>query len=107
MGCIAGCAVEGARAGGGSYVDSVPRIPCAAITVEDAERLQRWQERGKQTVVRLKMSAKFLEDTRSHNVVAEISGREKPEEVVLVSGHLDSWDVGTGAQDDGAGCLPA
>jgi carboxypeptidase Q len=90
-----------------AYADYGPRIPCAAITIEDAERLQRWQERGKQTVVRLKMSAKFLEDTRSHNVVAEISGREKPEEVVLVSGHLDSWDVGQGAQDDGGGCLQA
>ncbi len=93
--------------GGMSYTDGVPRIPCAAITVEDAERLQRWQERGKQPVVRLKMSAKFLEDTRSHNVVAEISGREKPDEIVLVSGHLDSWDVGQGAQDDGGGCLQA
>jgi len=90
-----------------AYADFVPRIPCAAITIEDAERLQRWQERGKQTVVRLKMSAKFLGDTRSQNVVAEISGREKPEEVVLVSGHLDSWDVGQGAQDDGGGCLQA
>jgi len=93
--------------GGMSYADSATRIPCAAITVEDAERLQRWQERGQQTMVRLKMSAKFLEDVRSHNVVAEISGREKPDEIVLVSGHLDSWDVGQGAQDDGGGCLQA
>lgn len=93
--------------GGMSYADSATRIPCAAITVEDAERLQRWQERGKQTVVRLKMSAKFLEDVRTRNVIAEISGREKPDEIVLVSGHLDSWDVGQGAQDDGGGCLQA
>jgi carboxypeptidase Q len=90
-----------------TYSNGVPEIPHAAIAVEDAERLQRWQERGAGIVARLKMSAKFLEDARSRNVVAEIVGRERPEEIVLVSGHLDSWDVGQGAQDDGGGCLAA
>lgn len=89
------------------YEDGVPRIPCAAITVEDAERLQRWQERGKQVMMRLKMSARLLPDARSRNVVAEIVGREKPDEIVLVSGHMDSWDISPGAHDDGGGVVSA
>jgi carboxypeptidase Q len=90
-----------------SYQEGTPKIPHAAITVEDAERLQRFQDRGKTPVVRLKMSSHFLPDSPSRNVVAEIRGREKPEEVVIVSGHIDSWDVGQGAQDDGGGCVQA
>jgi carboxypeptidase Q len=93
--------------GGMAYEEGVPKIPHAAITPEDAERLQRWQDRGKTPVIQLKMSAKTLPDSPSRNVVAEITGREKPDEVVIVSGHLDSWDVGQGAQDDGGGCLQA
>ncbi len=89
------------------YSNGVPQIPHAAITLEDTERLQRWQDRGQAPVLRLKMSAKSLPDSRSRNVIAEIVGREKPDEIVLVSGHLDSWDVGQGAQDDGGGCLSA
>jgi len=89
------------------YTNTVPKIPAAAITLEDAERLQRAQDRGQAIVARLKMSAQFLPDARSRNVVAEIVGRERPEEIVLLSGHLDSWDVGQGAQDDGGGCLAA
>ncbi len=90
-----------------TYEDGVPRIPHAAITIEDAEQLQRWQERGKQVVVRLSMSARLLPDAHSRNVVAEIVGREKPDEIVLVSGHLDSWDVTPGALDDGGGVVSA
>ena len=90
-----------------TYEDGVPRIPHAAITIEDAEQMQRWQERGKQVVVRLKMSAKLLPDAHSRNVVAEIVGREKPDEVVLVSGHMDSWDITPGAIDDGVGVVSA
>jgi carboxypeptidase Q len=90
-----------------AYADGVAAIPSAAITVEDAEKLQRGQERGQAALLRLKMSARTLPDATSRNVVAEVRGREKPEEVVLISGHLDSWDVGQGAHDDGAGCLAA
>ncbi len=90
-----------------TYSNGIPRIPHAAITIEDTERLQRWLDRGEPPVLRLKMAAKTLPDARSRNVIAEIVGREKPDEVVLVSGHLDSWDVGQGAQDDGGGCLSA
>jgi carboxypeptidase Q len=87
------------------YADGQPKIPAAAITVEDAERLQRMQNRGTSVRVRLKMEAKFLPDAQSFNVVAEIRGSERPEEVVVIGGHFDSWDVGTGATDDGGGCV--
>jgi len=90
-----------------SYNPAVPRIPQAAITVEDAEMMQRMQERGQKIVVRLKMSATQLADAPSRNVVAEIAGREKPDEIVIVSGHIDSWDVGQGAMDDGGGAVSA
>ncbi len=89
------------------YTNSLPRIPHAAITVEDAEMLQRMQDRGEEIVLRLKMEAKTWPDARSRNVIAEIVGREKPEEIILVSGHIDSWDVGQGAMDDGGGCIAA
>jgi carboxypeptidase Q len=90
-----------------TYEAGLPRIPHAAITLEAADQMQRWQERGEPVVVRLKMSAKLLPDAHSRNVVAEIVGRERPEEIVLVSGHLDSWDISPGAIDDGGGVLSA
>jgi carboxypeptidase Q len=62
-------------------------------------------DRGSRIVVRLKMDAHFEADATSANVVGELRGREKPEEIVVVSGHLDSWDVGAGATDDGGGCI--
>ena len=85
--------------------DGQPQIPAAAIAAEDADRLQRLQDRGIRIRVRVEMEAKFLPDADSANVVAEIRGREKPDEVVVVGGHIDSWDVGTGASDDGGGCV--
>jgi carboxypeptidase Q len=87
------------------YAEDAPRIPAAAIAAEDAERLQRIQDRGVRVTVRLMMEAKFLPDVPSANVVGEIRGAEHPEEVVVVGGHFDSWDVGTGATDDGGGCV--
>lgn len=87
------------------YADGVPQIPAAAITSEDADRLQRMQDRGTSVKVRLKMEAKFLPDADSFNVIGEIRGREVPDEVVVVGGHIDSWDVGTGSTDDGGGCV--
>jgi carboxypeptidase Q len=89
------------------YTDGRPQIPAAAISAEDADRLQRMQDRGTAVRVRLRMEAKFLPDADSANVVAEITGRERPREVVVVSGHFDSWDVGTGASDDAGGCIVA
>ncbi len=90
-----------------SYDEKQPKIPVAAITIEGAEMLQRLQDRGVTARLRLKMDAKFLPDAESANVIAEIKGSEKPDEVVLVSGHFDSWDVGQGAHDDGGGCIVA
>jgi carboxypeptidase Q len=87
------------------YTDGAPQIPAAAITTEDADFLQRMQDRGTTVRLRLKMEAKFLPDADSFNVVGEIRGREKPDEVVVVGGHIDSWDVGTGSTDDGGGCV--
>ncbi|HZT78550.1 MAG TPA: M20/M25/M40 family metallo-hydrolase [Vicinamibacterales bacterium] len=89
------------------YTSDAPKIPAAAIATEDADRLQRMVDRGQHPVVRLKMEAHFDADVESANVVGEIRGREKPDEVVVVSGHLDSWDVGAGATDDGGGCVVA
>ena len=87
------------------YTAEAPKIPAAAIASEDADRLQRMVDRGDRVTVNLKMSAHFEPDVESANVVGEIRGREKPDEVVVVSGHLDSWDVGAGATDDGGGCV--
>ena len=87
------------------YADDQPKIPAAAVTIEGAELLQRMYDRGEHPRLRLKMGAHFLPDAESANVVAELKGREKPDEVVLVGGHIDSWDVGQGAHDDGGGCI--
>jgi carboxypeptidase Q len=88
-----------------AYVDSLPRIPAAAVTGEDAAMMHRLAARGERVRVHLVMGAATLPDVLSHNVMGEIRGRERPEEVVLVGGHLDSWDVGQGAMDDGGGCV--
>lgn len=93
--------------GGMSYDPDVKRIPHAAITIEDSMMLKRMQARGSSPVIRLTMAAKNLPDVPSRNVVAEIKGSDHPEEIVIVSGHIDSWDVGSGAMDDGGGCLAA
>lgn len=87
------------------YSNDAPRIPAAAIASEDADRLQRMVDRGARVVVHLTMDAHFGADAESANVVGEIRGRERPDEIVVVSGHLDSWDVGAGAVDDGGGCV--
>jgi carboxypeptidase Q len=93
--------------GGMSYDSTVKRIPHAAITVEDAMLLHRMQDRGEKIVVRLKMEADTLPDRASRNAVAEVVGRERPDEVVVLGGHIDSWDVGQGAMDDGGGVMVA
>ena len=87
------------------YLDDLPKIPAAAVSIEGAEMLQRMHDRGERPRVHLKMEARFLPDAESANVVAELKGREKPDEIVVVGGHLDSWDVGQGAHDDGGGCI--
>src|SRR5207249_5188132 len=83
------------------------RIPAAAVSVEDAEMMQRMQDRGERIEVRLTMGARTLAPARSHNVVAEIRGSVRPDEVIVMGGHIDSWDVGQGAMDDGGGAVAA
>lgn len=90
-----------------AYDSTTPRIPAAAISQEDAAMLHRMQTRGQRIVVRLDMEAHQLADSPSRNVVAELVGREKPDEIVVFGGHIDSWDVGTGAMDDAGGVIIA
>lgn len=88
------------------YEDGVKKIPAAAVTLEDAELLARLARRGP-TQVELSLGAKTLPDSESANAIAELRGRELPDEVVVIGGHIDSWDVGDGSTDDGAGCMMA
>jgi carboxypeptidase Q len=90
-----------------NYEEGVAKIPAAAIPFEDAQRLQRIADRGQRIVVRLQMGARQLPDAPSANVVAEWKGTEHPEEIVVLGGHIDSWDVGTGAMDDAGGSIVA
>jgi len=93
--------------GGMRYADDVKKIPHAAISLEDAEMLSRQCGLGLHPTITLKLEATFLPDAKSRNVIAEIRGSEKPEEIVVFGGHIDSWDVGQGAMDDGGGCIAA
>ena len=88
-----------------TYVEGQPKIPAAAVSAEDAARLQRMVDRGTTVRLKLMMEARFLPDADSANVVGEIRGRELPNEIVVIGGHFDSWDVGTGSTDDGGGCI--
>ena len=93
--------------GGMSYQEGVRRIPHAAITVEDSEMLHRMQDRGERIEVLLKMEARSEGMVESRNVMGEIVGSESPDEVIVLGGHIDSWDVGQGAMDDGGGSVAA
>jgi carboxypeptidase Q len=88
-----------------AYSDGQPQIPAAALTTEDTARLQRMIDRGTPVRLKLMMEAHFLPDADSFNVVGELRGRELPNEFVVIGGHFDSWDVGTGSTDDGGGCV--
>ncbi len=85
------------------YDDAVKKIPAAALSVPDADLLEHMLKRGKPVTLRLDIAAGLTGTYTSYNVIGEIRGREKPDEVVVIGGHLDSWDLGTGAVDDGAG----
>ena len=83
------------------------KIPHAAITSEDAMMISRISKRGKRVVLKLNMDAKFVEDRWSRNIIAELKGSTHPGEIVVIGGHMDSWDVGQGAHDDAGGCIAA
>ncbi|HTB97983.1 MAG TPA: M20/M25/M40 family metallo-hydrolase [Terracidiphilus sp.] len=86
------------------YAPNVPKIPAAAVTAEDADLLKNLAGQGPVTM-HLNLATQTLPDATSYNVIADWKGTEHPEQVVVVSGHLDSWDLGTGAIDDGAGVV--
>lgn len=88
------------------YADDAPKVPAAAVAYEDADVIAHLTSEGK-VRMRLVLTPQTLPDAVSYNVVADLKGSEHPEQLVIVSGHLDSWDLGTGALDDGAGCVMA
>jgi len=90
-----------------NYESNWPRIPALAVATADAEKLSRWLKEDPEIRVYLKASCQQLEPVVSHNVIGEITGLEKPKEIILVGGHLDSWDLSPGANDDAAGCAAA
>jgi hypothetical protein len=91
------------HAGAMRQAKDAPTIPAAALSVPDAQLLERMVDRGQPVRVRLSLASRSDPAAPAWNVVGEIPGREAPDEVVVVGGHLDSWDPGTGAIDDGAG----
>jgi hypothetical protein len=99
--------IQSPHTGALEYADGFPKIPAAAVTIEDALLMQRLSDSGNTVTVHLDMEAHMLPDADSANVIGEIPGRERPDEIVVIGGHLDSWDVGAGAQDDGSGCITA
>jgi carboxypeptidase Q len=92
-----------AHTGTTRYVDGRVPVPAFALSAPDADQLERLAALGQSVRVRLFSSASYLSDAHSQNVIAEVRGGERPEEVVLLGAHLDSWDQGTGAIDDGTG----
>lgn len=89
------------------YADDVPRIPAAAISTAGAERLAQLARTQARVVLTLELDCRSEADAPAHNIVGELTGSEKPDEIVVVGGHLDAWDIGQGAHDDGAGCVEA
>lgn len=93
-----------AHTGATRYAEDVPRIPAASLSNPDADMLADRLSGGKPVSFRLVLGSRYLPDAESANVIGEVVGREKPEEIVLLGCHLDSWDLGMGAVDDAAGC---
>ena len=89
--------------GGMRYAPNVPKIPIAAMSGPDADQMERIFKRGETVRVKMTLSPIDTGDRPSGNVIGEIVGAEEPEKIIVISGHLDSWDLGTGAIDDGAG----
>tara|TARA_Y100000766_G_scaffold186766_1_gene160400 strand:+ start:1034 stop:2425 length:1392 start_codon:yes stop_codon:yes gene_type:complete len=88
-----------------TYTDSTNKIPAVAISTKDAHDLSEALKINNVKSLSLELSCKQLPDTVSYNVIGEIKGSKFPEEIILVGGHLDSWDIGEGAHDDGAGVV--
>ena len=103
---VGGAAYRLPHTGQTDYAADAPKIPAAAVTVEDADLIAALASQGP-VRMRLVLTPQQLPDAVSYNVIADLKGTRHPEQVVIVSGHLDSWDLGTGAIDDGAGVAVA
>jgi len=88
-----------------AYNDTFPKIPACAISTKDAEQLSEALKKDSKLKFYMKMNCQTLSDVKSYNVIGELRGTEHPEEIIVVGGHLDSWDLAEGAHDDGAGCM--
>jgi hypothetical protein len=98
-------AMQVPHTGAMSYDPAQPKIPAASVSPEDALMIARLVSQGVPVRIHLEMQAHMEPDAMSGDVIGEIPGRERPEEVVVLGGHIDSWDVGQGAQDDGSGII--
>nr|WP_224744259.1 M20/M25/M40 family metallo-hydrolase [Pontibacter aquaedesilientis] len=94
-----------AHTGNMRYEDGVEKIPAAAISTKGAEELSAMLKNDPELKFYMRMTSETRPDVLSYNVIGEIKGSEKPDEIIVVGGHLDSWDVGEGAHDDGTGCV--
>ena len=101
---VATASLRSPHTGSMRYDAKYPKIPAAALATEDGDLVHRLLARGDRVRMHLTLTPRTLPDVASANVVAEIRGSERPEEIVLIGGHLDSWDLGTGAIDNGSGC---
>lgn len=102
---MSGSADNNPHTGMTQYDSNYAKIPCAAMGLQDADKLSSLMKAGKSIELYYKSNARLLPDTVGHNVIGEITGTEFPNEVITIGGHLDSWDPAEGAQDDGAGCV--
>lgn len=91
--------------GGMGYADSIPKVPAISVSTLDAEMLSALMKSEPAVTVTITMSATSLPEVASANVIGQLTGSEHPEEIIVIGGHLDSWDKGVGAHDDGAGCV--
>jgi len=101
---VASASLRSPHTGAMRYDEKQPKIPAAALSTEDADLVHRLLKRGDTVRMHLVLTPRTLADVESANVIAEIRGSEKPDEIVLIGGHLDSWDLGTGAIDNASGC---
>lgn len=87
------------------YPEGSRQIPAVAVSIENADMMARIVDEGETVRVRMELGAETLPDVTGRNIIAEVRGSEKPDEIVLIGGHLDAWDVGQGAHDDGSGVV--
>lgn len=101
---VATASLRSPHTGSMRYDPKHPKIPAAALATEDGDLIHRLLAKGARVRMHLTLTPKTLPDVQSYNVIAELRGSERPEEIVLIGGHLDSWDLATGAIDNGSGC---